>query len=212
MTCGPHPLLIHNLVHPNTEPRPPIQVQASVCTQPPLSKTQTHSMHSHYSPPAAVYLIHDPAVIRQSPADSFLAYGDTRSKRKYIVFKDIFLTANVSQSLTYPSKWFFFFAVLCHIRFNICFNKFKYVNGFVHRTHSAWSLSHPLYAGWHPLYMCAAAAKGKLEGMQGNLISPLGIFSRLRNNACFWFVTCKHTGWKTCGMTLQFHSGICLLC
>lgn len=107
MTCGPHPLLIHNPVHPNTEPRPPIQVQASVCTQPPPSKTQTQSMHSHYSPPAAVYLIHDPAVIRQSPADSFLAYGDTSSKRKYIVFKDIFLTANMSQSLTYPSKKFF---------------------------------------------------------------------------------------------------------
>lgn len=43
------------------------------------------------SPPAAVYLIHDPTIIRQSPVGPFLAQGDTHGATKYIIFKEIFV-------------------------------------------------------------------------------------------------------------------------
>ena len=46
--------------------------------------------------------------------------------------------------------------------------------------------------------MCSSC-EGKLSGGgHGNLIAPPGVFSEPRNNACVWFVTCKHTEGRRC--------------
>lgn len=44
-------------------------------------------MCSLLSPPAAVYLIHDPTIIRESPAGPFLARGDTHGDNKIYLFQ-----------------------------------------------------------------------------------------------------------------------------
>lgn len=59
--------------------------QALVPPPPPASRLYV------LSPPAAVYLIHDPTIIRQSPVGPFLAQGDTHGATKYIIFKEIFV-------------------------------------------------------------------------------------------------------------------------
>ena len=66
------------LLHPHTHTHTP---------HTPTTPQHPDCMCSLLSPPAAVYLIHDPTIIRQSPAGPFLARGDTHGDNKIYYFQ-----------------------------------------------------------------------------------------------------------------------------
>lgn len=59
----------------------------TVCTHASPQHQNPDCIHTPLSPAAAVYLIHDPAIIRQSPVGPFLARGDKGRATKYIIFR-----------------------------------------------------------------------------------------------------------------------------
>lgn len=59
----------------------------TLCTHASPQHQNPDCICSPLSPAAAVYLIHDPAIIRQSPVGPFLAWGDRGKATKYIIFQ-----------------------------------------------------------------------------------------------------------------------------
>lgn len=89
MTPSQHPLVIPTRPHhPNTQSGLSLQTPLRLAQVRPPPKTQT-ACTLPLSPPAAVYLIHDPTIIRESPVSPFLAQRDTHDDNELYFQRNI---------------------------------------------------------------------------------------------------------------------------